>query len=184
VFAKAVGPAIDLFTQSYRSYPPHYTPYNGTGPEEETDVFQPQDLIILYAKVTYNDDPVQNKLVAFEIRDSWQRKVLVRTAPTNASGIATIDFRIPWPCINPENEIFEQWQAYADVDSRKESVRLHDMTSRLDNKHIKLQDTIQQCVIPAMRHLQERRTRILQLHLHKHSQNLCKSLLRNNSLRR
>jgi hypothetical protein len=122
VFAKAVGPAIDLFTQSYRSYPPHYTPYNGTGPEQETDAFQPQDLVILYAKVTYNDDPVQNKLVAFEVRDPWQRKVFVRTAPTNASGIATIDFRIPWPCENPENETFGQWQAYADVDIAEKKV--------------------------------------------------------------
>jgi hypothetical protein len=80
-----------------------------------TDAFAPQDLVHLYAKVTYNDDAVAHKLVAFEVRYPNGTLVLIRTAMTNGSGIAEIDFRIPAPCEGPEH-IFGTWFVYADVD--------------------------------------------------------------------
>jgi len=119
VFAVTGGANIDLFTQSYRNYKTvpydHWTPYNGTGPFMPTDAFAPQDLVHLYAKVTYGGDAVAHKLVAFEVRYPNGTLVLIRTAMTNGSGIAEIDFRIPAPCEGPEH-IFGTWFVYADVD--------------------------------------------------------------------
>jgi hypothetical protein len=124
VFAKAVGAVLDLYTDSYRAYttgydppgtPLHYTPYNGTGPGLNADAYQPQDLVTLYAKVTYNDDPVQDKPVAFEVHRPTDEIELVRTVFTDANGIATLTFRIEWPCFN-ESRVFGTWYVYADAD--------------------------------------------------------------------
>ncbi|MBS7620639.1 hypothetical protein KEJ32_00705, partial [Candidatus Bathyarchaeota archaeon] len=53
------GRSIDLFTQK--------EPFSGKGLNEPSDSFQPQEEVILYALVTYNNYPVQNKLVAFQV---------------------------------------------------------------------------------------------------------------------
>jgi hypothetical protein len=77
-------------------------------------MFGPQQQVELYALVTYNEYPVQQKLVGFEIRHgdyvSW------REATTNAEGIAHVSFRIPWPCEDPVNEIFGKWIVTATVE--------------------------------------------------------------------
>jgi len=97
---------IDLFTQK--------EPYSGKGPNTPSDSFSPQEIVILYAFVTYNEMPVQNLLVAFYVQTpngtsfSFSEK-------TNSSGIATINFTIPWPCTNSENEIFGEWHVLADT---------------------------------------------------------------------
>ena len=44
---------IDLFTEKM--------PFNGKGMNQSSDAFQPQELVILYANVTYNEAPVANK---------------------------------------------------------------------------------------------------------------------------
>ncbi|MGB9756486.1 MAG: CARDB domain-containing protein [Candidatus Bathyarchaeales archaeon] len=97
---------IDLFTQK--------EPYSGKGPNNPSDSFSPQEIVILYAFVTYNEMPVQNLLVAFYVQTpngtsfSFSEK-------TNSSGIATINFTIPWPCTNGENEVFGEWHVLADT---------------------------------------------------------------------
>jgi hypothetical protein len=101
---KPVGPAIDVYTER-----------GGQMPGVPSDAYGPQELVIIYAKVTYNDDPVQNKLVAFEVKDPSMTVVVTRTAPTDTNGIATTDFRIPWPCTNATG-LFGNWTIYASVD--------------------------------------------------------------------
>jgi len=101
---KPVGPAIDVYTQR-----------GGEMPGAPSDAFGPQELVILYAKVTYNNDSVQNKLVAFEVKDPSMTVVVTRTATTNATGIATTSFRIPWPCTNATG-LFGNWTIYGSVD--------------------------------------------------------------------
>ncbi|MDH5788562.1 MAG: hypothetical protein OEZ40_09770, partial [Candidatus Bathyarchaeota archaeon] len=102
------GRQIDLYTQ----YP---SPYGGQGPDAPSDMFWPQKEVILYAYVSYNYWPVQQKLVAYEITDPnghvWDKK----TAITNADGIAEVRFRMPWPCEDPES-LFGAWNVTSTVD--------------------------------------------------------------------
>jgi len=108
---------IDLYTQK--------EPYSGKGPDQPSDAFAPQEKVILYANVTRNGEPVQSKIVAFEIHgptNPIENFTLIRTAMTNASGVATISFRMPWPCENPETIIFGVWTALAVVEIVEEKV--------------------------------------------------------------
>jgi hypothetical protein len=104
---KILGLAIDLYTQ-------YDAPYGGQGPNMPSDMFAPQQQVELYAKVTYNEYPVQQKLVGFEIRHGDY--VFWREATTDADGVAHVSFRIPWPCENPEDEIFGKWYVTATVE--------------------------------------------------------------------
>jgi hypothetical protein len=102
---------IDLFTQK--------KPYDGKGLNQSSDAFAPQEEVILYANLTYRDAAVANKLVAFEIFgpvNSLNSITFSRIATTNASGIAKIDFRIPWLTETSETVIFGTWKAYANAE--------------------------------------------------------------------
>lgn len=76
--------------------------YNGRGPNKPMDLVIPQSEVYLYAEVTYNLWPVQSKAVTFEIIDNKGKTWAKFVAITNASGIASITFRMPWVCENPE----------------------------------------------------------------------------------
>lgn len=107
------GRKIDLFTQKF--------PFNGEGLNQSSDSFQPQEKVILYALVTYNDAPVANKYVAFQVDGPKPEPTIdpiriIGTAPTNESGIAKFSFRIPWPDKNAERIILGEWSAIATVD--------------------------------------------------------------------
>jgi len=114
---KALGRAIDVYTQ----YP---YPYGGQGPHKPSDAFGPQNEVILCATVTYNLDPVQTKLVTFEITHlgptvEWN---IIRQDATDENGVACVSIRIPWPCENPEGEVFGDWDVIATVDIADECV--------------------------------------------------------------
>jgi len=116
---RKLGRAIDSFTDPYRKYgEKHYTQYTGLGPYMNADAYEPQDTVILYALVTYAEDPVQNKPVQFEVHapnETLEGFPLYRTALTNASGIATISFAIPWPCVDPQR-VLGKWFVYQSVE--------------------------------------------------------------------
>jgi hypothetical protein len=57
--------------------------------------FTAGEMVHLISKVTYNDAPVQNKLVAFEVLNPSDEVVLIRTAITDGEGIAMTSFRTP-----------------------------------------------------------------------------------------
>jgi hypothetical protein len=78
-------------------------------------MFWPQKQIELYANVTYNYWPVQQKDVAFEVRDPHGNVVTVQVARTDADGVAHTYYRIPWPCDHPEY-YFGVWTVTASVD--------------------------------------------------------------------
>jgi len=108
---------IDLFTEKI--------PFGGRGMNQSSDAFQPQELVILYANVTYNDDPVANKLVAFQVNNpsnAFQNITILGVSSTNASGMAQFSFRIPWPSENAEQIIFGEWVAIADVEVAQQVV--------------------------------------------------------------
>jgi hypothetical protein len=96
---RPAGAYIDLWADDY-----------SIGLNQPGDAHAPQDLVTLWAKVTYNDDPVGNKLVAFEVKDSHGDSVLFRTAITNDDGICFIEFRIP------NSPAFGTWTAIATVE--------------------------------------------------------------------
>lgn len=100
----SVGPAIDVYTQKL-------DPYSGKGPNMPSDAFGPQEEVILYAYVSYNCEPAQNKLVIFEVKNPSDEPVTSRTATSNAEGIATSSFRIPWEAEEAES-IFGEWTIY------------------------------------------------------------------------
>jgi len=97
------GGKIDLFTQK--------EPYSGKGPNMPSDAFGLQDIVILYALVTYNEAPIQNLPVAFNVKTPSNTSFSV-TARTNSTGIATVDFAIPQKCVNA-SEAFGKWFALA-----------------------------------------------------------------------
>jgi len=105
---KLLGAVIDIYT----SYPEDY---NGDGIGQPNDLVWPQKGFILYAEVTYNEWPEQQKDVAFQVidphRDTWA--ILVNR--TNADGITWVFIRMPWPCDDPEY-YFGEWTIIATVD--------------------------------------------------------------------
>ncbi|MCW3983827.1 MAG: cohesin domain-containing protein [Candidatus Bathyarchaeota archaeon] len=104
VYAPPSGAAIDVYTQK-----------GGVGPNAPSDAFGPQQNVNITALVTYNNVPVVGKDVSFEIRDQAGELVAVRTARTDANGLATTSYRLPWPSTNPEGT-FGTWSINATVD--------------------------------------------------------------------
>jgi PKD repeat protein len=78
------GRSLDLYTQK-----------GGEGPNEPGGEFVVGERVNLTSRVTYNDSPLQQKLVAFEVRNPLNESVLSRTAVTDENGLATISFIIP-----------------------------------------------------------------------------------------
>jgi hypothetical protein len=105
VIAAAEGPALDVYTN-------HGGFYNMTN----ATAYGPQELIVVYANVTYNGAPVVNKDVVFEIRDADGDLVAILFGRSNVDGVATADYRLPWPdTANPE-DTFGVWSVSATVD--------------------------------------------------------------------
>jgi len=103
-----IGRQLDMYTQ----YP---GPYGGQGPNSPSDMFWPQKQVELYANVTYNLWPVQNKIVAFEIHNAHGEIVTILTAVSDEFGVAHTSYRIPWPCFDTE-ALFGIWTIVATVD--------------------------------------------------------------------
>jgi parallel beta-helix repeat protein len=93
---------IDVYTQQP-------DPYSGKGPNQPSDAFAPQQTVILYAQVTYNYEPVENKDVTFVVNDTIDHWFLIGTDFTDQYGIATIDFLLP------TNPVFGTWFVLATV---------------------------------------------------------------------
>jgi hypothetical protein len=99
---KVTGAMIDLYTQK--------DPYSGRGPNMPSDAFAPQEEVILYAYVSYDCNPLEGKLVAFEVKDANGTSITYKTDVTNVSGLATTSFRIS------NMPFFGTWSATATVE--------------------------------------------------------------------
>jgi hypothetical protein len=67
-------------------------PFDGKGANESSDVFQPQELVMPYALVMYNDDPLKRKLVAFQVDNplnTLRNITIIGVNLTNNNGIAS-----------------------------------------------------------------------------------------------
>jgi hypothetical protein len=116
---KVLGLSIDLYTQ----YP---YPYGGQGGNMTSDSFGPQQQVELFALVTYNEFPVQQKLVGFEIfhhpTNGNPDYIFTREGTTDSVGIAHVSFRLPWPCADPVGDIFGWWYVNATVEVAEQVV--------------------------------------------------------------
>jgi hypothetical protein len=103
------GLQLDVYTQ--------YALYGGPGGQgfnQTSDMFFPQGTVTLYANLTYNGDAVQNKLVAFEVRNMNTSFVdFIKTNVTDEYGVAHITFGIEWPCSGANDSIFGTWEVDA-----------------------------------------------------------------------
>ncbi len=72
-----------------------YTNRGGQGMHRPAGHFQLNEDVDMFGNVTYNDFPVQNKLVAFEVHNPLNETVTVQTGISDANGIADASFRIP-----------------------------------------------------------------------------------------
>ena len=98
---------IDLFTQK--------EPYSGKGPNVPSDAFGPEEVVILYALVTYGEVSLQNLLVTFCVQRPDNTSFTL-TATTSTSGIATINFTIPTPQEHGNGSgFFGEWVTSASV---------------------------------------------------------------------
>lgn len=80
---------LDLFTEK--------KPHDGKGPNMSSDAFAPEEEVRVYAYASYRNCPLENVAIAFEIKgpsNPFQNFSFYRTAFTNRTGIAAIDFRI------------------------------------------------------------------------------------------
>jgi len=79
--------AIDVYTQQ--------EPYSGKGPNMPSDAFAPEEKVILYAYVTFNNEPVASKTVSFYVFEPNETEpFLTRTNETDGNGLAHVDFRL------------------------------------------------------------------------------------------
>jgi len=105
-FSTSQGGKLDIFTQK--------EPFSGRGLNMSSDAFGPEEKVIIYASVTYNDDPVGAALVAFEVHgpeNSVYNITLFASNQTDDSGIAKISFRIG--LMNQIN--FGEWKVFGSV---------------------------------------------------------------------
>jgi len=71
------------------------TQRGGIGPNATDGTFALGETVVLTAHLTFNGDPVQQKMVAFEVRNPKNEMILNRVALTDENGYAIISFRIP-----------------------------------------------------------------------------------------
>lgn len=83
------GRLLDLYTQK-----------GGEGLGEPGGTFMLGEMLYLISRVTYNNEPVQQKLVSFEVLNVLNESVVIKSAITNEEGLAMISFRIPFTLSN------------------------------------------------------------------------------------
>ncbi len=93
-----------------------YTERGGQFAEVRSDAYGPQELVTIYANVTYNDVAVVGKDVSFQIIDNQGNVIAYRTARTDDDGVATIEYRLPWLDYGSPEALFGNWTITAAVD--------------------------------------------------------------------
>lgn len=73
-----------------------YTNRGGVGPNASGNEFAAGEEVILAARATYNDYPVQNVPVAFLVKNGLNETIALLVATTDENGMAYTRFRIPY----------------------------------------------------------------------------------------
>jgi hypothetical protein len=102
----SITPTLDLYTQR-----------GGVGPNQPGGYFKLGEEVDFVSIVTYNGNPVQSKLVAFQLINPANQTLTTRTAITDQNGEATLSFIISNSLIS-----LGTWVAISSVDVAKEVV--------------------------------------------------------------
>ena len=105
------GWQVDVYTQK--------EPYSGAGLGEPSDSFEPQQVVLLHANVTYNLGPRQNVRVSFSVKgppNPVENYTLVLSAVTDDVGVARTDFTLPWPPTDPETITLGLWNVTTSIE--------------------------------------------------------------------
>ncbi len=111
------GWSIDVYTQQQ--------PFSGVGQDQPSDSYPPDSTVMLYANVTYNDFPVQNIPVSFQVSGPPNNVFnisLSLAAVTNDTGIAETQFTIPSIGNDTETAIFGVWTIDAYTENANDSL--------------------------------------------------------------
>jgi len=103
---------VDVYTQKQ--------PNSGVGPGQPSDAFGPDDLVLLYANITYNGAGVQHVLVSFSANgppNPVDNITLSLAAASDDTGIAQTQFRIVSPGENVETLTFGTWNVTANTEN-------------------------------------------------------------------
>ena len=111
LYGGAVNSGYGPLEGYYLQFP---APYGGQGPQAPMDLVEEQSWVWLHANVTYNYWPVQHKLVGFQVNHADGTLYTNLFAFSDENGVATVGFRMPWPCQNPES-LFGVWHVIASV---------------------------------------------------------------------
>ena len=98
-----------------------YTDRGGEFSNVSSDAYGPQELVTIYANVTYNGVAVAGNHVTFDIKNASGITVSYRTVQADKDGVAVVAFRLPWPRLNSE-EHFGCWNIVATVDVSEDVV--------------------------------------------------------------
>lgn len=77
-------------------------------------LYCPQDLVKMYALVTYSGAPVASEFVSFALFYPNGTIYALNVRVTNETGYASWEFRLPWPDSNPES-LFGNWTVLTSV---------------------------------------------------------------------
>lgn len=72
-----------------------YTQRGGIGQGQPDGNYKLGEEVKLFSKVTYNGQPVQGKLVAYEVQNPSNQFSILRTGTTDQNGLTMISFKIP-----------------------------------------------------------------------------------------
>jgi hypothetical protein len=100
VLAQPAGASIDVFSGK-----------GGVGWHNNASAFGPQELVILYANVTYNGAAANNQEVVFQIFDGSGNTVGVLFSNSGVDGLYSVEYRLPWP--DDGNPCFGTWYVTA-----------------------------------------------------------------------
>lgn len=84
--------------------------------------YGPNELVQIFALVTYSNSPVTSIDVAFSVYDSHSALSAVRIGRTNSTGIANVEFRLPMPDTDP-NSVYGAWLVMASASVTETSVK-------------------------------------------------------------
>ena len=112
VRGEAPGWQVDVYTQKQ--------PHSGVGPGQPSDAFAPDDLVILYANVTYNGAGVQHMPVSFSVLgppNPVHNITLSLSAFSDDTGVAQTEFRVSSPGEDVETVTFGTWNVTAIIEN-------------------------------------------------------------------
>jgi hypothetical protein len=119
---RTLGWSLDCYTWPYRkpllNGSLYETPFTGEGPNFPADAFEPQELVVIYSYLSYNQQPEVAKDVLFEVRgpaNPYYNITIFRVARTDWYGVAMINFTIPWPDTNPDDIVIGKWCCFQKV---------------------------------------------------------------------